>query len=67
MPTVSIEGRGPNLKALRRILYALIASAMLCFAITLTLIARTKPIQNGTRIAQKRCGCGASCVREHAR
>jgi len=33
----------PNLKALKRILFALIAAAALCFAVTLTLIARAKP------------------------
>ena len=57
----------PDLKALKRILYALIASAALCFAVTLTLITRTKPPQTGTRIAQKRCACGNRCLREPAR
>jgi hypothetical protein len=58
---------GPNLKALRRILAALIASAVLCFAITLTLIARAKPPQTGTRIAQKRRACPTQCARRRTR
>jgi hypothetical protein len=60
------EDANPNLKALRRILYALIASAALCFAITLTLIARTKPPQRGTRVARSQCTC-LSCARTHPR
>jgi len=58
---------GPNLKALRRILAALIASAVICFAITIALIAHAKPHQNGTRIAQKHCMCGVSCARAQTR
>lgn len=57
----------PDRKALRRILYALIASAALCFAVTLTLIARAKPPQTGTRVAQKSCACGNRCERVPAR
>jgi hypothetical protein len=55
---------GPDLKALRRILFALIASAVLCFAIALTLIARTKRPNMPMRTASPaRCACGGQCVR----
>ena len=56
----------PNLKALRRIMAALIASAVLCFAICITLIARTKPPQP-TTATRVRCACGGQCARIRAK
>ena len=57
---------GPNVKALRRILYGLLLSAALCFAICLTLIARTKPPAQAIH-TPARCTCGGQCMRTLAR
>lgn len=57
----------PNLKALRRILYALLASAALCFAITLTLIARARPAQQKAHSTPAHCVCGGQCARIRAK
>lgn len=56
-------GANPNLKALRRIGFALVASAVLCFAVALTLIARTKPPQHSTSTIPVRWLCGGHCAR----
>jgi hypothetical protein len=53
----------PNLKALKRILFALIAAAALCFAVTLTLIARAKPHGQSVHQTPARCACGGQCMR----
>ena len=60
------EYSGPNLKALRRIMAALIASAVLCFAICVTLIARAKPPEPSTP-THVRCACGGQCARIRAK
>jgi hypothetical protein len=57
----------PNLKALRRILYALLTAVALCFGITLTLIARTRPPQHQTPSTPARCACGGQCARSRAK
>jgi hypothetical protein len=61
------EDANPNLKALRRIMFALFASAALCFAITLTLITRTTPPQHQAHATPARCACGGQCARIRAK
>ena len=58
------EYTGPNLKALRCIMAALFPSAALCFAICITLIARTKPPrpQAVHTATPARCICGGQCL-----
>ena len=74
MQTLQIDGggvyAGPNLKALRRILAALIISAALCFAICLALILHApKPQQRQIRRAETRteCHCQGQCMRTPTR
>ena len=57
----------PNVKALRRILYALILSAILCFGICLALIANTKPQAQDSALRRVPCHCANNCMRARER
>ena len=67
MTTHEDPGAGPNLKALRRILYSLFAAAAVCFGITLMLIVRTP--HRPPAVAKKApvCRCTAECMRTHTK
>jgi len=64
MPFV-YEDCNPDPKALRHIMAALFTAAALCFAICLTLIVRTKPLQHQAAhvTTPARCACGGQCIR----
>jgi hypothetical protein len=57
------EQANPNLKALRRILFAFIAAAALCFTACMMLIARAKPPHHPSQATPARCVCGGHCKR----
>jgi hypothetical protein len=62
---IDYESFNPNVKALRRILFALIASAVVTFGIAMFLILHPAPQARVTRVA-RRCTCrgaGICCVR----
>ncbi len=62
---IDYESFEPNLKALRRILFALAAAAVMTFGIALFLIMHPMPSPRVTRLAQ-RCTCkgaGICCPR----
>jgi hypothetical protein len=52
----------PDFTALRRILAAFVAAALICVAIAFTLIIRTKPHQPTISKSVRRCNC-AGCPR----
>jgi hypothetical protein len=58
----SAEKTRPDMKALRRILYALFFSAVLCFAICVTLVLRQGHITPALHKPVHRCTC-AVCPR----
>lgn len=58
---IDYESFNPNLKALRRILFALIAAAVVTFAIALSLILHPVPQPRVTRTARK-CTCGGAGI-----
>lgn len=58
---------GPDVKALRRILYALFLSAALCFAICLALVARIKPETRHSAPRRVPCHCDNKCMRTSTR
>jgi len=56
------EYTGPDVKALRRILYSLFLSAALCFAVCLALVFRQGRIASAPHKPMHRCTC-AGCPR----
>jgi hypothetical protein len=62
------ESAGPNLKALRNILYSLFAAAAICFAICIALILHAGPQRQQTiRPRPVPCHCQGECMRPRTR
>jgi hypothetical protein len=53
----------PNLKALRRIMAGLIASAVICFGICMALIVRDGRRPAVRPAVHPHCACGGKCLR----